>query len=102
MLKLLFWTVDRVDVCVCVCVCLSVCVCVYLCACVSICVSVCLCSALHLHWTRAVFWRVHPSPVGNELQHFLITAAGVGHVAQGEDLPQENPEGPEGERKRET
>ena len=68
------------------------------CVCVNLSVHACMCSGLHLHWTRAVLWRVHPSPVGNEVQDFLITTAGIGHVTQGEDLPQEDPKGPEEER----
>lgn len=50
---------------------------------------------LHLHWPRAVFRRVHSSTIGYKLQHFLVTATWIWHVAQWEDLPQQNPKWPE-------
>lgn len=49
---------------------------------------------LHLHRPRAVFRRVHSSTVGHELQHLLVAATGIRHVAQREDLPQQDPERP--------
>lgn len=49
---------------------------------------------LHLHRSRTVFRRVHSSPICYELQHFLVTAARIWHVAQREDLPQQDPKWP--------
>lgn len=50
----------------------------------------------NLHRPRAVLGRVHPAAVGHELQHLLVAAAGIRHVAQREDLPQQYPERPAG------
>lgn len=56
----------------------------------------------HLHRPGAVLRRVHPPAVGDELQHFLVTATWIRHVAQGEDLPQQNPERPAGDERRDN
>ena len=62
---------------------------------VCVCVRLCVIVYLHLHWPRAVFRRVHSSTVGYKLQNFLVAATWIWHVAQREDLPQQNPEWPE-------
>ena len=54
-----------------------------------------MCPNLHLHRPRAVFRRVHPSTVGYKLQYLLVTATWIRHVAQWENLPQQNPKRPE-------
>lgn len=56
---------------------------------------------LYLHRPRAVLGRVHPAAVGHELQHLLVAAAGIRHVAQREDLPQQHPERPAEEEEEE-
>lgn len=54
-----------------------------------------LCVDLNLHRPRAVFRWVHSSTIGYKLQHFLVTATWIWHIAQWEDLPQKNPKRPE-------
>lgn len=55
----------------------------------SVCERIC-----YLHRTRAVFGWVHSSTIGYKLQHLLVTATWIWHVAQWEDLPQQDAEWP--------
>ena len=43
---------------------------------------------------RAVVGRLQAAAVGHQLHHLLVGPAGVGHVAQGHHLPQQDTEGP--------
>lgn len=49
---------------------------------------------VYSHGPWAVLGGVHSAPVGHKLQHFLVAAAGIGHVAQREDLPQQHAKRP--------
>ena len=45
--------------------------------------------------TRAVVGGLQPPTVGDQLHHLLVGPAGVGHVAEGHHLPQQDAEGPD-------
>lgn len=48
----------------------------------------------HLHRPGAVLGRIHTASISHKLQHLLITAARVRHVAQREDFPKQNSKWP--------
>lgn len=54
------------------------------------------CQYSHRPWTA--LGRIHPASTSNELQHFLVGFAGVWHITQREDLPQQYSKWPAGGR----
>lgn len=52
------------------------------------------CQYSHRPWTA--LGRIHPASTSNELQHLLVGFAGVWHVTQREDLPQQYSKWPAG------
>ena len=50
----------------------------------------------YLHWARAALGRVHPATTGDKLQHLLVGLAGIWHVSQRENLPQQYSKRPAG------
>lgn len=53
-------------------------------------------SCLYSHRARTVLRRIHPASAGDKLQNLLVGFAGVRHVTQREDLPQQYSKWPAG------
>lgn len=47
-----------------------------------------------IHRPRAVLGWVHPASTGDELQNFLVAFAGIWHISERKDFPQQHSKGP--------